>query len=468
VIFGTESGGSASSWDTNPYESPSVASLYFLHALGGSAREWDRVVAALGDDFDCIPLDLPGFGGSADAASDVTGLVDWFAAEVGRRQPQSWAVIGHSMGGKIATLAAARAREGDPSFAGLAAVVLLAASPPAPEPMAEDRRAKMIGWCAGGGIDTADAEAFVDANTAASLSGPDRAQAIADVERSGCAAWTAWLERGSREDWRSEAGIIALPALIVAGGEDGDLGVEAQRRLNLPHYRVEVVDGAAHLLPYERPAEVAALIRDHVAPAFARALPAPFAALLASARVSRRARAAMMDRHAAPDAAGTLSTAQRATLVALIETLLPGAVDAPDLARRIDASLAEGRGDGWRLADLPADALAWQWGLDTLEARTPGFASASAARREEALRAIGEDSGEDGGGETQIERRHMRLWFAEARAEVARQWVALPATMARIGYDGFAVGGDDMPLPGYRLTAANAHEPWQSLLGRPA
>lgn len=34
--------------------------LFLLHALGSSAREWDGVIEALGPAFDAVPLDLPG------------------------------------------------------------------------------------------------------------------------------------------------------------------------------------------------------------------------------------------------------------------------------------------------------------------------------------------------------------------------------------------------------------------------
>ena len=246
--------------------------VFLLHALGSSAQAWNEVIGTLGDRFDCVPLNIPGFGGSPDADLDVAGLVDWFAGEVAARPQQQWAVIGHSMGGKIATVAAAQSRDGNDAFAGLGAVVLLAASPPAPEPMAEDRRQRMLGWIADGAIGAKEAATFVDENRAASLPDAVRERAVEDVMRAGQLAWRAWLQKGSREDWRDTVGRIALPALIVAGGEDGDLGPEAQRRLNLPHYphaRLEVVAGAAHLLPYEAAAETAELIARHLSSAFA-------------------------------------------------------------------------------------------------------------------------------------------------------------------------------------------------------
>lgn len=439
-----------------------MARLFFLHALGASAREWDGVIAALSGEYDCVALDIPGFGGSADDDSDVAGLVDWFGGEVARCQPQSWAVVGHSMGGKIATLAAARARDGDARFSGLAAVVLLAASPPAPEPMDEDRRRRMIGWFADGAIDRDEAAQFVDDNSAARLPDPLRDRAIADVRRSGRKAWTGWLERGSREDWQEAAGQIAVPALIIAGGEDGDLGEDTQRRLNLPHYpagRVSVIDGAAHLMPYEAPDAVASAIADHVSGAFARALPPAMTALLASDRVSARTRAVLTARHAVPGPITFLSDRQAATLTALIEAVLPGAGDPGELAGRIDAMLAAGQGDGWRCADLPADGTCWPAALDTLDAMAGGFVEADLAARDRCLdsRAAGQIVVADGA----LSLHQMQLWFAEARGEIARQWVALPATMARIGYDGFAVGGDGPRKQGYVLAAADTREPWQ-------
>jgi pimeloyl-ACP methyl ester carboxylesterase len=240
--------------------------LFFLHALGASARSWDGVVARLkaeaGDRIDCVALDLPGFGDAAVMGHrSIAETLDWFASEVSRHDDAPWLVVGHSMGGKIATLTAARAP------VGLIGVVLVAASPPAPEPMDEARRAEMLGWFEHGVASEAQAEKFVSANTARALPQPLAAQAIADVRRSAPAAWRGWLDEGAREDWDARAGVIDLPALIVAGAEDGDLGEDAQRRLNAPHYahaRVELVGDAAHLIPYEQPEALAALIAGHV------------------------------------------------------------------------------------------------------------------------------------------------------------------------------------------------------------
>lgn len=438
-------------------------SFVFLHALGSSHHEWDHVSRHLGD-AQCIALDLPGFGERADEGyADVAAMADDLADEIRRRSLTACILVGHSMGGKIATIVAARAAAGEVGLAGIVGVVLVAASPPAPEPIDEDRRAQMIGWVAGGSVGQADAETFVDANTAAPLPAELHERAVADVQHSSREAWLGWLERGSLEDWSGQVGQISIPALIVAGAEDGDLGEDAQRRLNAPHYRhadIRVVDGAAHMIPCEQPEALARLIADHAASVGPSLLPPGFVALLGSDRVSRRTRTAMLERtRPVADDGLAWSSAERAVVEALVAQILPDLTSPQDLARRVEAVVVKGPGDGWRFADLPSDREAWRQGLATLEHLTGGFAALGAAAQVEWLERIAAGSVPDEGG---LSPKQMTLWFQDVRAEVVRQWAALPATMAAIGYDGFAVGGDGARKQGYRRTGANDVEAWQT------
>jgi len=439
--------------------------LVFLHALGASAREWRHVVAALPDN-DCVALDLPGFGDAADAGhADVETLTDWLADEIRSRDLTACVLVGHSMGGKIVTLVAARAAAGDIGLSGVLGVVLVAASPPAPEPMDEDRRAEMIGWFADGQIACEDAATFVDANTATPLTGSFRDQAIGDVLRSRRDAWVGWLERGSREDWSADAGRISIPALILAGAEDGDLGEDAQRRLNLPHYAtavVKTVEGAAHLIPYEQPQRLAALIRDHAAAVAHAILPQDFARLLGSDRVSHRTRGVMLDRMRPPPPRAAIWTDEHSTTVAsLVAQILPDCGADRDLADRILAGIAEGTGDGWRFAALPPDAEAWERGLATLNAATGRFSDLAPQAQSEWLDRIASGAVGIEDDEAHLSPAQMTLWFEDVRAETVRVWMSLPATMAAIGYDGFAVGGDGRRKQGYTRTSAGDREAWQ-------
>jgi pimeloyl-ACP methyl ester carboxylesterase len=439
--------------------------LVFLHALGASGREWDQVAALL-PDADCLTLDLPGFGDNMAAGyADVAEMADWLADTIRQRHLTACVLIGHSMGGKIATLVAARAASGEVGLAGVLGVVLVAASPLSPEPMDEDRRAGMLAQFAVRRPTRDEAAGFIDANTATRLSEPQRTRAIEDVLRSNPEAWRGWLERGSLEDWSSTAPRIDIPALVVAGAEDGDLGVEAQRELNLPRYadaELCVLADAAHLIPYEQPAALAALIDRHVDRVAAVLPPAEFTQLLGSARVSRRTRAAMLARmRPAPVPAAGWNEAQRATVAALIAHILPDTAAAPDLPLRVEASLARGEGDGWRFATLPPDAEAWRRGIATLDAISDGFVAADHAVQADWLDRIAAGEAGIADDATFLSPAQMALWFQDARAEVVRVWMSLPSTMAAIGYDGFAVGGDGARKQGYVRTAADDSEAWQ-------
>ena len=50
------------------------------------------------------------------------------------------------------------------------------------------------------------------------------------------AAWVAWLEHGSKEDWAERVGVLELPTVVVAGEKDRSLGPDQQRELTMPHF----------------------------------------------------------------------------------------------------------------------------------------------------------------------------------------------------------------------------------------
>jgi pimeloyl-ACP methyl ester carboxylesterase len=429
-----------------------------------SGREFDAVGAALADTFDLVPLDLPGFGDEPTTGGvTVEDMVASVVRRIGEHAPSRWILVGHSMGGKIASIVAAHTIAGRVGLFGLAGVVLLAASPPSPEPMGDDRRAEMLGWAADGRLHRSAARAFVDANVGAPLDPAADDRAVADVLRTDGEAWTAWLERGSREDWSEVVGTSDVPAVIVAGGADGDLGADAQRRLNGPVYPsadVIVLEGAGHLLPLERPAEVAEVIRTFWDSWAGRgpAVPEDFARTIASPRTSARTRSLLAAR-ALADAPGyeprALSAAQLDTLRVLADVVVPQDAPAIDLAVRLDVQLADGLGDGWRNAALPPDPEAYRLGLDALASL-----GALDAPGRQALVASAAD-GRFSAPTSAFSPEQIAAWLGDVRVDLVRLWLAHPATMSRIGYDGVANGGDGTRFPGFQRIGADEHEGWE-------
>ena len=240
--------------------------LVCLHFLGGSARTWSLVTSRREPGIRCLALDLAGFGDAADQpAADVAGMAGQVARRIAAAAPATWWIAGHSMGAKVALAVARQAEDGAAGLAGLAGIALVAGSPPSPEPMDEAKRAEMIAWIdQSDAVRTEQARAFIEANCGMPLPSAVRDLAVADVLRASPAAWKAWLEAGSREDWRDRIGVLLTPAVILSGSEDADLGPDAQAKLMAPHLAESVhveLAGAGHLLPLERPDEVARFLR---------------------------------------------------------------------------------------------------------------------------------------------------------------------------------------------------------------
>ncbi len=454
----------------HPELTPSLT-VFFLHFLGGSARSWAAVEQRFGGLARCIAIDLPGFGAAAESEGRPVAEMAVAVREVVRRQaPRRWALVGHSMGAKVAAVVARQAEDGTAGLSGLERIVLVAGSPPGPEPMDETQREDMLRWFAGDeGKSEAEADGYITQNVSAALSPAAHALAVQDVLRAHTDAWRAWLTAGSREDWLERVGVLQTPALVIAGADDVHLGPDGQARHTLPHFasvRMVTLPGAKHLLPGEQPDEIARLIAGHCGLA-APGLAANSLALIQSDRVSARTRVALLDRVALDDPAyqpSAMSAVELSLLRAILSRVLPqGARSVIDLGARLDAALAGGIGDGWRFADLPPDAEACRVGLAALEAAChAGFGRGFAALEDHVqdailTRAAAGDLATEGGWSG----RQMQRWFEDVRAEAVRLYVAHPATLARIGYGGFAYGGDGDRLQGFHTLEPGDQEAWE-------
>lgn len=453
--------------------------LFCLHFLGGSSREWGEMTASLGEAATCIPFDLPGFGdASSVSGTSVEAMADHIAGRISEFLPARWWIAGHSMGAKVALALARRAEDGDDRLAGLSGLILLAGSPPSPEPMSDEKRQAMIAWIsADERTRQAEAGDFIDQNVGAPLKASDRAQAVADVLRADPGAWTAWLEAGSREDWCARVGVLRTPALVLSGSEDSDLGAAAQICLMIPHLanaRHVVLQGAGHLLPLERPHAVADLIREEMvrpveASPGAVPVPASYADLIASPRVNNRLREALVARAEPDDPAyrpEVLNALELASLRAIVDRVLPqDGRTAMDIGARIEARLASGSGDGWRFAALPADPKAYAAALRTIDAaayaaHAVGFLALPGSVQDSLVAAVADAKLPIVGSE--LDAAQMKLWFEDLRGDVVRTYLAHPASLARLGFGGIGAGGDDAArLPGFVEFGIDARESWE-------
>lgn len=443
--------------------------VYALHALGGSGGAFAALAEHLADGIRLVPIDLPGFGTARDLPPrGVEETATHVLAEIARDGAPRWLVLGHSMGGKIASVVARRALEGVDAVFGLAGVVLLAGSPTVPEPMGEDKRAEMLAWASGGPLDAEAARTFVDDNAARPLRADLDARALADLQGTAPEAWRLWLTEGSRTDVGDRVGTLDVPALVVGGEDDDDLGAGAQVRLHgavYPRARFVRLAETGHLLPQERPAEVAAAIAELVADIDEHApiVPAAWAALIADPTVAPRVRASLAARAIADDPAyrpRVLDADALDTLRRLAAVLVPqpdgGRID---LAARVDRQLAAGEGDGWRPADLPPDPVAAGAALRDI---------GDAVRRDATATVRGLVAGELHPAGAALSPAQLQAWCEDVRVDLVRHWLAHPASLARTGNDSFATRGGAHPR-GFTALGANIRVGWEPAdLGRVA
>jgi len=229
----------------------------FLHYWPGSGREWQAVVDGLHPDYPCLTPNLGGFGG---APLPVGGCsVQDYANEIARfiadHRLTRYALVGHSMGGKIALTLAAREPQG------LVGLALLSPSPPQGEPMTQEEREKRLHNYG----DPQAAAARIPDITGRPLPENLRQQIIDDNVRSHVEAYSAWLLTGSREDISAQLAHLHVPVTLLVGTKDAVLPPNMHQQKTLPWLPsgtpLHLLEGVGHLQPLEAPEEVVQLLR---------------------------------------------------------------------------------------------------------------------------------------------------------------------------------------------------------------
>ena len=237
--------------------------LVLLHYFGGSALEWQLVMEKLSSQYRCLAIDLRGHGDSdaPEIGYSVDNMADDVAAVLREKSVGDFALVGHSMSGKVAMALAAR----QPT--GLTSLLLLSPSPPLPEPIPDADREEMLQTH---GQKKAAEETFGKI-TAKPVSKDAQAQIVADNLRTSKVAWDAWLLEGSKENIADRMPRITVPVHLLVGADDQAVKPDVSETMTMPycqHATLELVEGAGHLLPWETPDAVADFIQKKIATDF--------------------------------------------------------------------------------------------------------------------------------------------------------------------------------------------------------
>lgn len=232
--------------------------IVLLHGFGGSHHVWAAVQDALSGTASVIAYDLPGHGGSLawPGGGPVKVAVQAIVEDLSRRGLQRVHLVGHSMGGAIATIIAS----GDPDR--VASLSLLAPGGFGPEinhrllaryAAARSEAEMRVALEAMVGFDSQVSEKLVR-GAVALREMPGQTEKLIEI--------CGLICRGGRQgtiprEWLDG---LTMPVAVVWGGLDGVLPFH--QTSDLPaHFALHRVAGAGHMLIDEAPALVMELIR---------------------------------------------------------------------------------------------------------------------------------------------------------------------------------------------------------------
>lgn len=243
--------------------------LLLLHGFTGSAATWQPFREAWSG-FRTIAVDLIGHGAS-DAPADesrctMERCVADLVALLDAHGIDRAAVLGYSMGGRVALQLALAAPER------VAALMLESASPGIDD--AAERAARLAADRAlADDLERDGIEAFVDRwenlplwSTQARL--PKAARAALRAQRlrnstTGLANSLRGMGAGAQAPVRVRLGELRMPVLLVVGAEDAKYREIAQSMQGrMADARLEIVEGAGHAVHLERPAAFTPLVKE--------------------------------------------------------------------------------------------------------------------------------------------------------------------------------------------------------------
>ncbi|MCJ8165671.1 alpha/beta hydrolase [Pontibacter sp. E15-1] len=229
--------------------------LVFLHYFGGSAESWQWVAEELSQEYRCIALNFPGFGGNAPLPTpSIQGFATFVQEELDQLGVKSYTLIGHSMGGKIAMQVAANAAAGL-----VKRLILVAPSPPTTEPMLEKEKTRMLKH-----PDRGVAENTVDGATIKTLDKEKYNLAVETQLIIDPNTWKWWIQQGMDNSIANELKTLKIPLTVLASTDDPVMTPEViQERVmaELEHAKLINTEGVGHLIPLEAPDWTAAQIR---------------------------------------------------------------------------------------------------------------------------------------------------------------------------------------------------------------
>jgi pimeloyl-ACP methyl ester carboxylesterase len=229
--------------------------LLLLHGWMSSLKSFDALARQLSANARVIRFDLPGFGES-EIPKTPWHIADYatFAAHVCTKLDiQPAAIIGHSLGGRVALKGFA-----DGTFS-LPKAVLIASAGVADRKTLRNWSFKMI-------AKAGKAATAIPPFTLLRAKLRRKLYAAAKSDYASAGAMTQTFLNVIGENLAPIAPLVAVPTLLIWGDEDQTTPLDEGIRLQalMPNAKLDIIEGAGHFVHEEKPEEVAKLIKDFV------------------------------------------------------------------------------------------------------------------------------------------------------------------------------------------------------------
>lgn len=225
-----------------------MSPIIFIHGAGLHAGFWQYQTKFFAE---AVTVDLPGHGDSTEeAAETVASYAEWLGTEARSLDTGPVTIVGHSMGSLVALETAAR----NPDFVDHLVLISTSASMPVHRDLLAAARhndpeaaAMVMKWSLSGDAGFGRPKAWVgevsDSFVATAKNG------VLAKDFTACDSYTETI---------AMAGRVQCPTLLLLGERDRMTKPPAAQPLAaaLADARVVIVEGAGHMLPLERPANV--------------------------------------------------------------------------------------------------------------------------------------------------------------------------------------------------------------------
>lgn len=248
--------------------------VFFVHGLGGSWRNWLENIPAMSKNHRVVALDLPGFGTSPMPAEPISihaygDLIVKFADEIGLG-PET-ALVGHSMGGFIASDAVIEAPGRFSSVTLVAAAGITFANFPQTRKQIAKLAIRMMLPIAAGRLERnlgrkrLRSASFTGLIAHPSMIGREILWELGSYGvKSPGMLQAAYALAGY--DTRHRLAEITLPTMVVWGNQDRLVPVAAAHSYDrrIPHSELNLIEDAGHMVQMERPGRFNRTLEDFV------------------------------------------------------------------------------------------------------------------------------------------------------------------------------------------------------------